>query len=124
MYALLEELRGPRLSSTGLSLDKTLSRTVYWLSGSSLTKLTTVPVTEVYWLVDDETPSFASSEAAQLGPSYTLGVTSRYLYKLCLSRFDGRHNLAHAGTYLKCTRVLDLEKTALYWFISFTISQS
>ena len=54
------------------------------------------------------------ASSAQPGTSLTLGATSRYLYKLCLSKFDGRHNVAHAGTYLKCTRVFDLENASLY----------
>ena len=62
MYARLEELKCPRLRSTGLSLDKTINGAVYWVTGLSLDKTHNVPFTEVYRLVDDETPSFASSE--------------------------------------------------------------
>ena len=94
---------------TQASLWKTRLKTVFLLrfTGSSTTRLHLSLV----------------ASAAQPGPSLTLGATSRYLYKLCISRFDGRHSLGHAGTYFKCTRVLDFENSALYWFISFTISQ-
>ena len=34
------------------------------------------------------------------------------------------HNLARERTYIKCTLVLDLDKSALYRLISFSISQS
>ena len=108
------ELRFPRLRPTGLSLDKTFNGAVYWATGLSLDKTHSGPFTEVYRLVDDETPSFARSERCPTRAFLTLGATNLYLYKLCLSRFGGRHNLAHAGTFLKCTRVLDLENSALY----------
>ena len=48
------------------------------------------------------------ASAAQAGSSLTLDAISQHLYKICLSRFDGRHYIDRAGTYLKCTCVLDL----------------
>ena len=64
-----------------------------------------------------------AASAVQPGPSLTRNATSRYLYKQCLSRFDGRHYIVHAGTHLNCTRVLDLENVALNWFLSFDIAE-
>ena len=83
---------------TVLSLDKTFNSSVYWVTGLSLDKTHNGPFTDVYRLVDGETPSFASSERYPTRAFLKLGATSRYIYKLCLSKFDGRHNLARTGT--------------------------
>lgn len=37
----------------------------------------------------------------------SLGDTSRNLYKQCLSRSDGRHDLFHAATDRKIIRLID-----------------
>ena len=102
------------MRSTVLSLDKTFNSAVYWVTGLSLDKTHNGPFTDVYRLIDGETTSFASRERYPTRVFLTLGATSRYLSKLCIPKFDGRHNLDDAGTYLKCTRVLDLENSALY----------
>ena len=64
-----------------------------------------------------------AASAVQPGPSLTRNATSRYLYKQCLSRFDGRHSIAHAGTHHNCTRVLDLENVALNCVLAFDIAE-
>ena len=73
-----------------------------------------VPVTEVYRLVVDETLSFAGSKRY---PSRAFLDAWRYQsipLQAMLLEDRGRHNRARAGTYLKCTRVLDFENSALY----------
>ena len=45
-----------------MSLDKTFNGSAYWVTGLSLDKTHNGPFTEAYRIVDDENPSFASSE--------------------------------------------------------------
>ena len=85
----LPACRLPRLKKgvvhwiTGSSLDETHNGTDYWATGSPCGKT-----------------NFAGSECYPTRADLSPGASSRNLYKLCLSGFDGRHNLACAGTYL------------------------
>ena len=107
MYARLEDLRCPRLTPTGSQLRQVFGKWDFSirLSGSSLTILTTIPFLRYTFSSIVRLILSLVASAAQYGPSLNFDATSRYLYKICHSRFDGRHNLAHAGTYPKSVRV-------------------
>ena len=64
-------------------------------------------------LVVDEALSFAGSERCPTGAFLiSWRYQSKHLQAMLLE--VRRHNLSRAGAYLKCTRVLDLENSALY----------
>ena len=94
-YPILEDLRCSRQRSTGSSLRK-----VFRKRGLPL-RLTILSSTRLFLSL---VASFT-----QTRPFIHLKAASRYLYKLCHSRSDGRHNLYHAGTNLKCSSVLELK---------------
>ena len=71
---------------------------LFRLSGLSLTRLTTVPLLRFTGSLTTRRLLPLVASAALPGPSLTLGDKSRYIYNLCLSMFDGRHNLFRAGT--------------------------
>ena len=56
---------------------KSLNDAVYWITGLSLDKTDNGLFTEVYRLVDYETPSFASSERCPTRAFLDLGATCR-----------------------------------------------
>ena len=99
VYARLEKLQCHRLRPTGSSLRQVFGKRglLPRLSGSSSTILTTVHVTVIYRLVNYETISFAGGEHYPTQLYLTLKAFRRYLYKLYLSRLDGKHNLSAQG---------------------------
>ena len=121
--ARLEAFRCLRLRPTGLSSSRLKVVPSIGSPACHLTRLTTVPLLGLTCSSTTRLFFLLVVSAVQPRSSLTLGATRRYLYKLCRSRFDGRHNLAHAGTYLKCTRVLNLENSAQYWYIALAVAR-
>ena len=81
------------------------SGTVYWVYYMSLDKPLAVSWTGLTGSSSTRLFLLLEASNAHPSPTWTLGASSRNLYKLCFSRFYCRHNPSHAGTHRKSIRL-------------------